>query len=47
MQQDKTMATARGDVDHRPIYDLDPQAEQIQGPFQLPDKKIPGPERLH
>ncbi|KAJ1260830.1 hypothetical protein BS78_10G262500 [Paspalum vaginatum] len=39
VQEDKTMATAKGDVDHLPIYDLDPNLEKFKDHFNYRMKR--------
>jgi hypothetical protein len=40
VQEDKTMATAKGDVDHLPIYDLDPKLEIFKDHFRYRMKRF-------
>jgi 1,4-alpha-glucan branching enzyme len=40
VQEDKTMATAKGNVDHLPIYDLDPKLVKFKDHFSYRMKKF-------
>ncbi|CAD6338235.1 unnamed protein product [Miscanthus lutarioriparius] len=40
VQEDKTMATAKGDIDHLPIYDLDPKLEKFKDHFSYRMKRF-------